>query len=82
MSRSPQRATFSSAVTELPRINLARPQMRSASSGLRLWGMDEEPVWPAPKGSSSSCNSVRCNALISVANFSREAATSASVVMK
>ena len=36
MSRSPQSATFSMAVTELPRISRARPQIRSASSGLRL----------------------------------------------
>jgi len=56
--------------------------MRSDSSGLRLWGMEDEPVCPWPKGSSTSCNSVRCSVRISVANFSKDAAIRAAVSMK
>ena len=82
MSRSPHRATFSRAGMALPRMVRARPQIRSASSGLRLWGIEDEPVCPAPNGSSTSWISVRCIPRISVANFSSEAATSAAVVMK
>ena len=85
MSRSCHNATFSSAGTELPLTSLARPQMRSVSSGFRLWGMDEEPVltYPGiPNGSSTSLISVRCNARISVANFSNDAANWASVLTK
>ena len=80
MSRSPHSATFSSAVTECPRIRRASPQMRSLSSGLRLWGMDDEPVCPSENGSSSSRISVRWSPRISVANFSSDAAMIASVV--
>ena len=82
MSRSPHNATFSNAVTPWPRINRARPQMRSVSSGLRLWGMADEPVCPCPKGSSTSCSSVRCRVRISVANFSNDAAIRPSVITK
>src|SRR6266705_2705766 len=39
MSRSCHRATFSSAASAFVRISRARPQTRSASSGLRLCGM-------------------------------------------
>ena len=82
MSRSPHRATFSRAGTAFPRIVRASPQMRSVSSGFRLWGMDDDPVCPAPNGSSTSWISVRCIPRISVANFSSDAATRAAVVMK
>ena len=82
MSRSPHKATFSIAVSAWPLISRASPQMRSESSGLRLCGMDEEPVCPGPKGSSSSWISVRCNERISVANFSSEAAMRARVVTR
>ena len=60
----------------------ARPETRSHFSGLRLWGMAEEPVWPAAKGSATSATSVRWRWRISVANFSSEAATTARVAMK
>src|SRR6266705_1237355 len=39
ISRSCHRATFSRAASALVRTRRARPQMRSASSGLRLCGM-------------------------------------------
>ena len=50
------------------------PQMRSESSGLRLWGIEEEPACPLGNGSETSRTSVRWRPRISVANFSREAA--------
>ena len=53
--------------------------MRSHFSGLRLCGIAEEPVWPGRNGSSASRNSVRCMWRICSANFSSEAAISASV---
>ncbi|MBA7596285.1 hypothetical protein ES703_03255 [subsurface metagenome] len=80
MSRSCHRAMFSSDVRACPRTSLARPEMRSQSSGLRLWGIAEEPVCPSSKGSSTSRISVLCSPLISVANFSSELAMIASVV--
>ena len=80
MSRSCHSATLSSAVTACPRISLASPHTLSVSSGLRLWGMADEPVWPSPKGSSTSRTSVRWSPRISVPNLSREAAITASVV--
>ncbi len=80
MSRSCQRAMFSMEVTAWPRTSRASPQTRSHSSGLRLWGMAELPVWPASKGSSASRTSVFCSPRISVANFSRELAMMARVV--
>ena len=46
MSRSCQRATFSSAATAFPRTTRARPLSRSAVIGLRLCGMAELPFWP------------------------------------
>ena len=79
MSRSPHRATFSSAVTPCPRMSRASPHTLSDSSGLRLWGMDDDPASPSGNGSETSPISVRWRPLISVANFSSEAAISARV---
>ena len=79
MSLSPHSATFSSAVTAWPLMSRARPQTRSVSSGFRLCGIEDDPFWPAAKGSSTSRISVRCSPRISVANFSRDAAMRASV---
>ena len=53
----------------------------SQPTGLRLCGIADEPFCPAPNGSSTSRTSVFCSARISVANFSRLAAMSASVVI-
>ena len=52
--------------------------MRSATTGLRLCGIADEPFWPLPNGSATSATSVRARCRISSANFSSEAATSAS----
>ena len=82
MSRSPHSATFSSAVTPCPRMSRASPHTRSDSSGLRLCGIDDDPASPSGNGSETSPISVRCRPLISVANFSSEAAISASVSTK
>ena len=71
MSRSCQRATLSSAATALPRSTRARPLICSLLIGLRLWGIAEEPFWPARKGSWSSRTSVRWRWRISVARRSR-----------
>ena len=38
----------------------ARPVTCSQPTGLRLWGMAEEPFWPSPNGSSTSRTSVFC----------------------
>ena len=81
MSRSCQRATFSRAARAFARTTRARPLTCSQPTGLRLWGMAELPFCPALKGSSTSRTSVFCKARISVANFSRLAATRARVVM-
>ncbi len=80
MSRSCHRATFSSAAVAWPRSRRASPQMRSASSGLRLWGIALEPFCPSPNGSCASSTSVRCSPRTSRAIFSSEAPTIASVV--
>ena len=81
MSRSCHKATFSSAAIAFARTSRARPVTCSHPTGLRLWGMADEPFWPAPNGSSTSRTSVFCRARISVANFSRLAAVTARVVM-
>ena len=73
MSRSCQRATSSSAACALPRSTRARPEICSLLIGLRLWGIAEEPFWPARKGSCTSRTSVRCRWRISVASRSRPA---------
>ena len=78
MSRSCQRATFSSPTSAFARTTRARPQMRSATTGFRLCGIADEPFWPLPNGSATSATSVRARWRISSANFSRHAATSAS----
>src|SRR2546427_634945 len=75
MSRSCHRATFSSAAVAWPRSRRASPQIRSASSGLRLWGIALEPFWPSPNGSWASSTSVPCSPRTSSAIFSSEAAT-------
>ena len=58
----------------------ASPVMFSVRTGLRLWGMAEEPFWPAEKNSSASSTSVRCRWRISMARRSNDEATTASVV--
>src|ERR1017187_6572096 len=60
MSRSCQRATSSKAACTLARTTLARPQICSHVTGLRLCGMPELPFWPRAKYSSASRTSVRC----------------------
>ena len=82
MSRSCQSATFSHAAMLLPRMTRANPQMRSDNSGLRLCGIDDEPLLTKPgdpNGSCTSATSVRCNPRISVAIFSKVAAIRAKV---
>ena len=61
MSRSCQRATFSSADERVAAQHAcaARSCVRSVM-GLRLCGMALEPFWPLPKDSSASSTSVRC----------------------
>ena len=81
MSRSCQRATFSSAATALPRSTRARPVSRSPVMGLRLCGMALEPFWPLAKNSSASSTSVRCRWRNSVAQRSMLAPTRASAPM-
>ena len=78
MSRSCQRATFSRPTTEAARTTRASPQMRSATTGLRLCGIADEPFWPLPNGSCTSATSVRARWRISVAKRSSEAAATAS----
>ena len=78
MSRSCQSATFSRPTTAYPRTTRASPQMRSATMGLRLCGIADEPFWPRPNGSSTSRTSVRARWRISSANRSREDASDAS----
>ena len=46
ISLSCHSATFSSAVTEWPRMSRASPQTRSESSGFFLCGMADDPVCP------------------------------------
>ncbi len=43
ISRSCQRATFSMAARAYPRMSRASPERFSDRTGLRLWGMAEEP---------------------------------------
>ena len=78
MSRSCQRATFSSPTSAFARTTRAIPQMRSAVIGLRLCGIADEPFWPRPNGSSTSRTSVRARWRISVAKRSSDEASSAS----
>ena len=46
MSRSCQRATFSSPTCAAARTTRASPQIRSATIGFRLCGIADEPFWP------------------------------------
>ncbi len=62
---------FSRPIRASPRSRRAIPVTRSASTGLRLWGMALLPCWPAPNGSNASPTSVRCRCRISVAIRSR-----------
>ncbi len=78
MSRSCQRATFSCAASAFALMIRAMPQIRSQRIGLRLCGIALEPFWPRVNGSSASPMSDRWSDRISVAIFSREAATRAS----
>ena len=78
MSRSCQSGTFSRPTTAAARTTRASPQMRSATFGLRLCGIADEPFIPFPNGSSTSRTSVRARCLISVANRSSDVAQSAS----
>ena len=80
MSRSCQSATFSSPTSAAPRTTRASPQIRSATIGLRLCGIADEPFWPLPNGSSTSRTSVRARWRISSANRSSDAASSASAI--
>ncbi len=82
MSRSCQSGTFSSPTDAAARTTRARPQIRSETIGLRLWGMAEEPFWPRPNGSSTSRTSVRARCRISSANRSSEVARSASGIQQ
>src|SRR6058998_1668151 len=79
MSRSCHSATFSSAASAFPRRSRARPQIRSESSGFRLWGIALEPFCPSPNGSCASSVSVRWSPRTSSAIFSRDAPATASV---
>ena len=65
MSRSCQSATFSRPTSAAARTTRARPQIRSATIGLRLCGIADEPFWPRPNGSSTSRTSVRARWRIS-----------------
>ena len=79
MSRSCQSATFSSPTIADERTTRARPEIRSATFGLRLCGIADEPFIPVANGSSTSRTSVRARCRISVAKRSSDVATSASV---
>ena len=78
MSRSCQSGTFSSPTAAAARTTRARPEMRSATFGLRLCGIAEDPFIPVANGSSTSRTSVRARWRISVAKRSSEVAVSAS----
>ena len=55
--------------------------IRSVRIGLRLWGIAEEPFWPARNGSSTSRTSVFCRLRTSVAKRSSPAPAIASVAV-
>src|SRR5581483_7222036 len=78
MSRSCQSTTFSSPIAAAPRTTRASPVIRSATFGLRLCGIAEDPFIPAAKGSSTSRTSVRARWRISVAKRSSDVAQRAS----
>ena len=78
MSRSCQRATFSSPTSAFARTTRASPHSRSATTGFRLCGIADEPFWPRPNGSATSATSVRERCRSSSAKRSTDAATTAS----
>ena len=78
MSRSCQSTTFSRPTGAAARTTRDSPEMRSATFGLRLCGIADDPFIPAANGSSASPTSVRARCLTSVAKRSSEAAQSAS----
>ncbi len=79
MSRSCQRAMSSSAAWALARTTRASPQICSEVTGLRLWGMADDPFCPEANGSSASRTSVRWRWRTSSAIFSIDAAMIARV---
>ena len=82
MSLSCHRGTFSRAETAQERTSRASPHTFSDSTGLRLWGMAEDPICLSVKGSSASRTSVRCRWRTSTANFSTELASTARTLKK
>ena len=60
------------------RTTRASPQIRSATTGFRLCGMDDEPFWPRPNGSCTSPTSVRARCRTSSAKESSDDAVTAS----
>src|SRR4029453_16598435 len=58
------------------------PTRRSATIGLRLWGMAEEPFWPSANGSPASRTSVRWRWRTSVARRSTSAPATARVASR
>ena len=74
MSRSCQSGMFSRPTIAAARTTRARPEIRSATFGLRLCGIADEPFMPAANGSSTSRTSVRARWRISVANRSSDVA--------
>ena len=74
MSRSCQSGTFSRPTSADARTTRARPEIRSATFGLRLCGIADEPFIPVANGSSTSRTSVRARCRISVAKRSSDVA--------
>ena len=60
-----------------PRRTRASPLIVSAEIGLRLWGIADEPFWPALNPSCTSPTSVRCRCRSSTAIDSHVAADDA-----
>src|SRR3989304_129641 len=63
MSRSCHNGTFSRAARALARRIRQRPAICSHVTGLRLCGIEDEPLCPSAKGSAASATSVRCRGL-------------------
>ena len=59
MSRSCHRGTFSKPTRAAARTIRASPEIRSATFGLRLCGIADDPFMPARNGSSASRTEVR-----------------------
>ena len=88
-AKDPPRGRTSRDVALVPERDVLEPGLRVAAQhpgqagdplgviGLRLWGIADEPFWPAPNGSSTSRTSVRCRLRTSVAKRSRPAPASA-----